>query len=151
MKIAPTISSSVAGPLGILHLPRLWLKLVLHALGRLPEGYRAGSGGFDDRLCEYLGIERDALVAYVTKELPQYGDLERWIVANARDLSPQTIVAFNARIRAGKLPDDASAERRERFGIADATFANAVALNDLDDWATLHAELTALRDAPEIK
>ncbi len=86
IKIAPVISSSVAGPLGILHLPRLWLKLVLHALGKLPEGYRAGSGGFDDRLGEYFGIERDALVAYVTQELPQYGDLERWIVANARDL-----------------------------------------------------------------
>ena len=150
MKIAPVISSSVAGPLGILHLPRLWLKLTLHALGRLPEGYRAGVGGFDDRLCEYLGIERDALVAYVTHELPAYGELERWVVANARDLSPQTIAAFNARIRAGQVPDTIGAERRERFGISDESFANAIALNDLDDWAALHGELT-VRHAPEVK
>ncbi len=151
MKIAPVISSSVAGPLGILHLPRLWLKLVLHALGRLPEGYRAGSGGFDDRLCEYFGIDRDALVAYVTQELPQYGELERWVAANARDLSPQTIVAFNTRIRSGEVAEAVGTERRARFAIADATFANAIALNDLDDWATLHGELLKVRHASEIE
>ena len=151
MKIAPVISSSVAGPLGILHLPRLWLKLTLHALGCLPEGYRAGSGGFDDRLCEYLGIEREALVAYISEELPPYGALERWVEANARDLSPRTIAAFNARIRSGEVPEAVGAERRERFGIADASFANAIALNDLDDWAALHAELTPLRHAPEVE
>jgi hypothetical protein len=152
MKIAPVLSSSVAGPLGILHLPRLWLKIVLHATGCLPEGYRHGSGGFDDRLCEYLGIDRDAFVAYVERELPGYRECERWVEANARDLSPQTIAALNNRIRSGEPPEDVAAERRERFGITDASFANACALNDLDDWATLHAELVALpRHAPEIK
>ena len=151
MEIAPAISSSVAGPLGILHLPRLWLKLVLHALGRLPEGYRAGVGGFDERLCEYLAIDREALVAYVSRELPSYGELERWVAANARDLSPQTIAAFNARIRSGQMAEEVACERRERFGITDANFANAIALNDLDDWATLHGQLVAQRHASEVK
>jgi hypothetical protein len=152
MKIAPVLSSSVAGPLGILHLPRLWLKIVLHATGRLPAGYRHGSGGFDERLFEYLGIDRDAFVAYVEGELPDYRDCERYVLANARDLSPQTIAAFNNRVRSGTPPDDVAAERRERFGITDESFANACALNDLDDWAALHAELVASpRHASEIE
>ena len=46
--IVPVLSSSVMGPLGVKHLPRLWLKILLHACGRLPDGYRHGVGGFDE-------------------------------------------------------------------------------------------------------
>lgn len=35
----PMISSGVAGPLGALHLPRLWLKVSLEAAGKLAAGY----------------------------------------------------------------------------------------------------------------
>src|SRR6185295_7355837 len=35
----PLISSGVAGPLGVLHLPRLWLKVSLEARGKLANGY----------------------------------------------------------------------------------------------------------------
>ena len=31
----PMISSGTAGPLGVLHLPRLWLKVSLEAAGKL--------------------------------------------------------------------------------------------------------------------
>ncbi|MGZ4964624.1 MAG: DUF5069 domain-containing protein, partial [Limisphaerales bacterium] len=37
--IVPLISSGVAGPLGVLHLPRLWLKASLEACGKLAPGY----------------------------------------------------------------------------------------------------------------
>ena len=141
MKIAPVISSSVTGPLGILHLPRLWLKIVLHACGRLPEGYRHGEGGFDGTLCERLGIDGAALVAYVERERPDYSAFERWVVANARDLTPLTIAAFNAHVRSRAMGAENAAKARARFGIAGDDFASAVALNDLDDWAALHAEL----------
>ena len=147
MKIAPVISSSVAGPLGILHLPRLWLKIVLHACGRLPEGYRHGEGGFDEKLCASLGIDRAAFVAYIESEKPDYLALEGWVVANARDLSPRTISAFNTHVRNANMGEENAAKRRRQFGIADETFANATALNDLDDWATLHAELLAAHSA----
>jgi hypothetical protein len=153
MKIAPVISSSVAGPLGILHLPRLWLKIVLHACGRLPEGYRHGAGGFDELLCERLGLDRDALIAYVESEKPDYLALERYVIANARDLSPQTVSAFNNHIRLADMSPENAAKRRRQFDIAGDEFANAVALNDLDDWSTMHAELThsAPRNATEIQ
>ena len=46
-KIVPLVSSGTAGPLGVVHLPRLWLKLSLAAAGALPEGYDECGEGFD--------------------------------------------------------------------------------------------------------
>jgi hypothetical protein len=137
-EIVPLISSSVSGPLGIAHLPRLWLKILLHACGRLPDGYRHGVGGFDELLCERLGLDRDAFVAFIETEKPDYLTLERWVVEHARDLSPQTIAAFNQRVRTGNMREELASERRRRFGIEDESFAHAVTLNDLDDWAGMH-------------
>ena len=45
----PMISSGVAGPLGVLHLPRLWLKASLEAIDNITRTivlvYRAVPGG----------------------------------------------------------------------------------------------------------
>lgn len=139
--IVPAVSSSTAGPLGIAHLPRLWLKILLHACGALPEGYRYGTGGFDEALCDTLRIDRDAFVAYIATEKPEYLALEAWVAAYARDLSPRTIAAWNRRVLAANLPDHLAVERRSRFGIADDNVAAAVLLNDLDDWSAIHADL----------
>ena len=49
MEMIPLISGAENGPLGIVHLPRLWLKMRAHAVGVLPEGYRHGNGGTDER------------------------------------------------------------------------------------------------------
>jgi hypothetical protein len=141
--VVPTISSSVMGPLGILHLPRLWQKILLHACGRLAPGYRHGDGGFDGLVCERLGIDADAFVGFIERERPDYCALERWVVANARDLSPATVAALNARLRTYAIREEVAAERRERFAIADESVANAIALNDLDDWAGFHERLVA--------
>ena len=46
-KFVPLISSGVAGSLGVLHLPRLWLKVSLDARGKLADGYPAVGTGFD--------------------------------------------------------------------------------------------------------
>jgi len=35
----PLISSGVAGPIGVLHLPRMWQKVSLEAAGKLASGY----------------------------------------------------------------------------------------------------------------
>ena len=141
--LEPLISTSVAGPLGILHLPRLWLKILLHACGRLPEGYRHGTGGFDEFFCERFGIDRDAFIAFIETEKPDYQRTEQWVAEHARDLSPYAVAAFNQRIRTANMGDETAAQRRARFGIEDTAVANAIALNDLDDWAAMHARLTA--------
>jgi hypothetical protein len=140
-QIEPLISSSIAGPLGIAHLPRLWLKLLLHASGRLPEGYRAGEGGFDGRLFTHFGIDGDSCIAYIANERPDYLSLERWVVAHASDLTSATVTRWNLVVRSGQLGPERAAEWRERFGITDPTFAHANSLNDLDDWAGFHARL----------
>ena len=45
--IVPTISSGTAGPLGVLHLPRLWQKASLGAVGKLHDDYPAAGAGYD--------------------------------------------------------------------------------------------------------
>ncbi len=139
--IVPLISTSVAGPLGIMHLPRLWLKLLLHGAGRLPEGYRHGSGGFDELFCTHFGIDQAAFVDFVESGAPDYLETERWVETHATQLTPETIAAFNDRVIAAVMRDEMAAERRAQFGITDATFKNAVHLNDLDDWAGMHAAI----------
>ena len=43
----PLISSGIAGPLGVLHLPRLWQKVSLEESGKLASGYPGVGKGFD--------------------------------------------------------------------------------------------------------
>src|SRR5437588_13032073 len=54
----PLISSGVAGPLGVLHLPRMWQKVSLEAAGKLASGYPGIGRGFDAMTCASLGLER---------------------------------------------------------------------------------------------
>jgi len=140
--IVPAISSSVTGSLGVLHLPRLWLKHRLHAAGRLPEGYRHGPGGFDQMVTDALGVDHEAFAAYVERERPDYPTAEAWIRAHGTSVTPAAIADVNARIRAGIMPEGVAVGRRAELGL-DASFELGVPLNDLDDWAALHRALTA--------
>jgi len=140
--LPPLISSSVYGPLGVRHLPRLWLKILLHACGRLPEGYRHGAGGFDETLTTALGIDRDAFVAYISEEKPGYLALEAWVRAHATNLTPEAVTALNAGIEAALLPEAMRETRFAHVGHSDPTYIGAVALNDLDDWTAMHEFLT---------
>ena len=60
MAIIPNISSDIAGPLGAIHLPRLWSKLRLSAAGQLQDGYPECGAGFDQMVLDGLGVDRDA-------------------------------------------------------------------------------------------
>ena len=51
----PTISSGVAGPLGVLHLPRLWVKVSLEARGKLAAGYPGIGAGYDMMVINEIG------------------------------------------------------------------------------------------------
>ena len=128
--------------MGLKHLPRLWLKVLLHGCGILPDGYRHGTGGFDEFLTTTLGIDRDAFIAYIETEKPNYLALETWVRAHAASCTPQSIATVNARIERADLPEAMLAERYARIGWHEPGSTNAVALNDLDDWALLHESLT---------
>ena len=42
----PMISSGTAGPLGVLHLPRLWQKVSLESQGKIAAGYPGIGRGY---------------------------------------------------------------------------------------------------------
>lgn len=136
----PLISSGVAGPLGVLHLPRLWLKLSLEQTGKLAAGYPGAGKGYDQMVIDGIGLNRDAVIAFVKSSKPTYPQFEAWVKKNATKLDKGSVEKLNAAIRgynhddgtrksilgASNIPDDASA------------FKDAINLNNLDDWYEFH-------------
>jgi hypothetical protein len=143
--IVPLISSGVAGPLGVVHLPRLWLKVSLESRGKLAPGYPGVGKGYDQMVIDGLGLNRDAVVSFIKTSRPTYCQFEAWVKNQPGvKLDKGSVEKLNASIRgynhddgtrksilgANSLPDDATAAR------------DAINLNNLDDWKEFHeAEL----------
>jgi hypothetical protein len=79
MKIVPLISSGVAGPLGVLHLPRMWQKVSLEAAGKLADGYPGIGKGYDTMTVTALGLNADAVKKFIAGSKPTYPQFEAWI------------------------------------------------------------------------
>ncbi len=143
MSIIPLISSDLAGPLGAIHLPRLWAKLRLSAAGQLPDGYSECGGGFDQMALDGLKVDRDAAVAFVKGDKPTYAQFEAWVLKQRDGNIPAAeIEASNAAIRGYNHDDDTRGEILSEAGIKDdGSVLDAVNLNNLDDWNALHAAL----------
>jgi hypothetical protein len=138
----PAISSSERGPLGAIHLPRLWLKALLRAHGRLPDGYRSGAVGLDDITAKNLGFDADDAISYITQHVPTYEAFEKWVQSVASRLDGASIAAHNEAIETREKPLDVARNERAELGIADARITRNIALNDLLDWQALHRALT---------
>jgi hypothetical protein len=143
--IVPLISSGVAGPLGVLHLPRLWLKVSLEARGKLATGYPGIGKGYDMMVISALGLEAQKVADYVKNQRPTYPQFEVWIKQQPGvKLDKGTIDKLNAGIR-GYIHDDATRKSiLSANGIPDDAHApkDAVNLHNLDDWKEFHtAEL----------
>src|SRR4028119_1895925 len=96
-KIVPLISSGTAGPLGVLHLPRLWLKALLGATGKLADGYKDIGPGYDHMVLQGLGIDPDAARAFIREQKPSYPAFEAWVKSRPGvNLSPANIFRVNA-------------------------------------------------------
>ncbi|MBI3971820.1 MAG: DUF5069 domain-containing protein [Chloroflexi bacterium] len=143
-QVVPLISSDVAGPLGTIHLPRLWQKLLLSAKGRLAEGYTECGKGFDQMLLDALKLDREATIKYVKENLPTYPQFEQWVVQQRGGKIPaDEIAASNRAIRTYVHPDEDCKEILEAAGMPDTgQIRDAVNLNNLDDWTTFHQQLT---------
>ncbi len=136
--IIPLISSGIAGPLGVLHLPRLWLKASLEARGRLAPGYPGCGKGYDQMVISGLGLDRDALLACIRDERPTYPQFEAWVKNNATQLNPESIGKLNATIT-GYMHSDATRQSiLSANGLPDGSPRDAVNLNNLDDWFEFH-------------
>ena len=143
--IVPLISSSVAGPLGVLHLPRLWLKVSLECCGKLAPGYPYCGKGYDQMALDALGLQKEAVVEYIKTSHPTYPQFEAWITKQpGAKLDKLSIDKLNSAIR-GYIHDDATRKAiLSANGIPDDSraFRDAVNLNNLDDWKEFHeAEL----------
>ncbi len=136
----PLISSGTAGPLGVLHLPRLWQKVSLEEAGKLAPGYPGIGRGFDAMTCAALGLEEQAVRDFIKQKKPTYPQFEAWVKKNAKTLTPGALEKHNAAVR-GYIHDD---ETRKGIvgacGIPDDASApkDAVNLNNLDDWYEFH-------------
>ena len=137
----PLISSGVTGPLGVLHLPRFWLKASLEARGKLAPGYPGCGKGYDQMVLDGLGLNKDAVLKYIQTDKPTYPQFEAWIKKQPGvKLDKGSIDKLNSAIR-GYIHDDST--RRGIFGasgLSDDTCAyrDAVNLNNLDDWNEFH-------------
>jgi Domain of unknown function (DUF5069) len=143
-KVVPLVSSSTAGPLGAVHLPRLWAKLTLYSAGVLADGYDFAGAGFDQMTIDDLGLDRQKVIDYVKNERPTYTQFEQWVVAqNGGSISPETIKKHNDAIFGYHHSDELAKTMRDSSGISNATIADAVTLNMLEDLDELRAQTLA--------
>jgi hypothetical protein len=140
----PLISSAVSGPAGVIHLPRLWQKLLLSAKGELSDEYDECGKGFDQMTLDGLGLDRDATIKYVKGNLPTYPQFESWVIQQKGGrLDSAQVQAVNDSIRAYNHGDATRQGILSAAGIPDTgTIKDAVMLNQLEDWTEFHAALT---------
>lgn len=141
-KIVPLISSATTGPLGILHLPRLWLKASLAAAGKLHDEYPGIGCGYDQMTLDALGIKMDDFKAFIATK-PSYPQLEAWVKAYPGvNLTKANIHKHNLAIQGYIHQDDVRKTILAADGLPDDGCVNpgAVDLNNLDDWHIFWAQ-----------
>jgi hypothetical protein len=137
--IVPLVSSGTAGPLGALHVPRLWLKLSLAGIGALPEGYDECGAGFDAMTLGAFGLDRQKTIDFVRQNKPTYMEFEEWIVANGRT-DKATIERHNAGISGYNHGDDLASTMRRSSKVKDSSVKDAVTLNTVEDLDEVHRQ-----------
>jgi hypothetical protein len=130
--------------LGQMHLPRFWMKATLAATGALYPDWRSGTESpLDMWFCEAIGLDLPAAIAHVRAERPPYVAFEAWVAERATRISPAEVADHNAALRVRLKPAEVAARERALLGIEDANYRPSMELNDLVDWHTIHADLTA--------
>ena len=139
-KIVPTISSGIAGPLGVLHLPRFWQKVSLAAVDKLREDYPACGAGFDQMTLDALGLDKETTLKYIQTNKPSYFEFEAWVKDNMK--SGADIGAHNAAVTGYCHGDDTRAEIFALAGLNDENCSarDAVNLNNYEDWCEFHKQ-----------
>ncbi|RYD26179.1 MAG: DUF5069 domain-containing protein [Verrucomicrobiaceae bacterium] len=141
-QIIPLISSGTAGPLGVLHLPRLWLKASLGAAGKLHSDYPSCGQGYDQMVLDGLGLDRALFEGFIANSKPTYPQLEAWVLEQSGGaLDPAAVEKLNAAITGYIHGDDVRTTILEASGINDeGKIRDAVNLNNLDDWHAFHQQ-----------
>jgi hypothetical protein len=139
-KTVPLIGSAEVGPLGVLHLPRLWLKVSLDAKGALADGYPAVGQGFDQMVLNGLGLKKEAVVDFIAKNKPTYCQFEAWIKEQpGATLDPASIAKLNDSIRGYNHDEETVQTVLGENGLpSDIGIRDAVTVNRIDDWKCYH-------------
>ena len=138
--IVPLISSGTKGPLGVLHLPRLWQKVSLEAAGKIADGYPGIGAGYDSMVITGLGLDAEAVRSYITNEKPTYTQFEAWIQAQeGATLGADAIGALNDSIAGYNHDADTKAGILAATGLSEGP-DDAINLNNLEDWCDFHAQ-----------
>lgn len=139
------IPCNVAGPLGVRHLPRLWLKVSLEARGKLAPGYPGIGKGFDQMVVDALGLTADAVKKFVAEKRPTYAQFEAWVKAQPGvKLDRNNVHRLNTAILNYHHAEELSREIRAATGYKEdgSVTSSACELNALEDWQSFHeAEL----------
>ena len=140
-KLVPLIGSGVAGPLGVCNLPRLWLKTLFEAKGRLAPGYSAVDLGFDPMVLDGLELSKEAVTTYIHGGLPTYTQFEEWIKKQPGvKLGPSSILKLNEDIlnRSHYFATRMVIFDRCKLTEEKCLIRDAVGLNQLEDWKAFH-------------
>lgn len=142
-KIVPLISSDTAGPLGAIHLPRLWAKLTLANAGRLAEGYDECGTGFDQMTINDLNLDRERVLRFVKERKPTYMQFEQWVIEqNGGRIDPETIRKHNEAVRGYCHKDELAQSMRAASGIPHEHIKDGVTLNTVEDLDEMHRQAT---------
>ena len=139
-KIVPLISSGTKGPLGVLHLPRLWQKVSLEAAGKIDDGYPGIGAGYDAMVIAGLGLDTEAVRAHITNDKPTYPQFEAWVKGQeGAKLDDASIGELNASIEGYNHDDETRQGILSSNGLPDGEPKDAINLNNLDDWLEFHS------------
>lgn len=143
--LIPLISSGTTGPLGVLHLPRLWQKASLAAVGKDHPDYPACAPGYDTMVLSALGIEVETFKKFIAENKPTYPQLEAWVLEQSGGaLDAAAVAKLNAAITGYNHTDDVRSSILGACGIPDGgKILDAINLNNLDDWQSFHKEVIA--------
>ena len=139
-KIVPLISSGTKGPLGVLHLPRLWQKVSLEAAGKIADGYPGIGAGYDAMVIAGLGLDTEAVRTHITNDKPTYPQFEAWVKGQeGAKLDDASIGELNASIEGYNHDDETRQGILSSNGLPDGEPKDAINLNNLDDWLEFHS------------
>jgi Domain of unknown function (DUF5069) len=145
MNYVPLISSGVAGPLGVIHLPRLWQKVSLESKGLLCEGYPGIGTGFDSMVLKALNLDPEKVRSYIKTKKPTYLEFEQWVKRQPDvKLDRANVEASNQAVRSFLHSDETRRGILKASGVSgdDRDLPrDAIGLNNLEDWAEFHARV----------
>lgn len=133
----PLISSLSYGPLEVLQLPRTWWKVLLRKADLLDQEYPDCSPGLDSKVIEALGLDKEAVLAYLRDNMPDYLTFESWVVEQCGGAIDRAAAdAWNESVRNRQHAPHKIEETYSDIGWDpnDVDVTSAAVLNATQDW-----------------